>query len=82
MNNWKPIDRIREYGKQTEKVETSEFSIYNGLERTVFKLCCYYHAKTELYDRTLTYKRSRSTQQKHIWIIVLQEVCQINTHLS
>ena len=24
-NNWKPIDRVREYGNQTEKVETSEF---------------------------------------------------------
>lgn len=59
MNNWKPIDRVREYGNRTEKVETSEFPIYNGLERTVFKLCCYYHAKTELYDRTLTDKRSR-----------------------
>ena len=23
--NWKPIDRVREYGNQTEKVETSEF---------------------------------------------------------
>ena len=29
------------------------------IERNVFKLCCYYHAKTELYDRTLTDKRSR-----------------------
>lgn len=29
------------------------------IERIVFKLCCYYHAKTELYDRTLTYERSR-----------------------
>lgn len=29
------------------------------IERIVFKLCCYYHAKTELYDRTLTDKRSR-----------------------
>ena len=29
------------------------------MERIVFKLCCYYHAKTELYDRTLTDKRSR-----------------------
>ena len=59
MNNWKPIDRVREYGNKTEKVETSEFPIYNGLGRIVFKLCCYYHAKTELYDRTLTDKRSR-----------------------
>ena len=25
MNNWKPIDRVREYGNQTEKLETSEF---------------------------------------------------------
>ena len=57
--NWKPIDRVRKYGIKTEKVETSEFPIYNGLERTVFKLCCYYHAKTELYDRGLTDKRSR-----------------------
>lgn len=24
-NNWKPIDRVREYGIKTEKVETSEF---------------------------------------------------------
>jgi len=29
------------------------------IERNVFKLCCYYHTKTELYDRTLTDKRSR-----------------------
>lgn len=58
-DNWKPIDRVREYGIKTEKVETSEFPIYNGLERNVFKLCCYYYAKTELYDRTLTDKRSR-----------------------
>lgn len=29
------------------------------IERIVFKLCCYYCAKTELYDRTLTDKRSR-----------------------
>lgn len=25
----------------------------------IYKLCCYYQAKTELYDRTLTDKRSR-----------------------
>lgn len=25
MNNWKPINRVREYGIKTEKVETSEF---------------------------------------------------------
>lgn len=31
----------------------------NEIQKTVFKLCCYYHAKTELYDRTLTDKRSR-----------------------
>lgn len=31
----------------------------NEIERNVFKLCCYYHAKTELYDRELTDKRSR-----------------------
>ena len=24
-NNWKPIDRVRKYGNQTEKTETSEF---------------------------------------------------------
>lgn len=29
------------------------------IQKTVFKLCCYYHAITELYDRTLTAKRSR-----------------------
>lgn len=29
------------------------------IERNVFKLCCYYHAKTELHDRALTDKRSR-----------------------
>lgn len=28
------------------------------IQKTVFKLCCYYHAITELYDRTLTDKRS------------------------
>lgn len=29
------------------------------IERFVFKLCCYYNTKTELYDRTLTDERSR-----------------------
>jgi len=29
------------------------------IERNVFKLCCYYHAKTELYDRALTDERSK-----------------------
>lgn len=58
MDNWKPIDRVRECGDKTDFVETSEFPIYRELEQTVFKLCCYYNAKTELYDRTLTDKRS------------------------
>lgn len=29
------------------------------VEQIIFKLCCLYYAKTELYDRTLTDKRSR-----------------------
>ena len=32
---------------------------YMEKERTVFKMCCFYNAKTELYDRTLTDKRSK-----------------------
>lgn len=32
------------------------------VEQIIFKLCCIYYAKTELYDRTLTDKRSRYDQ--------------------
>ena len=30
----------------------------NDIQHLWYKLCCYYHAKTELYDRTLTDLRS------------------------
>ena len=52
---YKGFQKVYENGRlKGENVDMDE------IEYNVFKLCCYYHAKTELHDRLLTNKRSRN----------------------